>query len=228
MASLRTDSSLSRKWPSTCSAAVLIGAIALATVAAAQIVSPRGFSRNDAARRDKPSDAPSGLGRAVDKADLDAWDISVAPDGGGLPPGSGSAAQGALIWSPRGCADCHGPNGQEGPAPILVEAAGAHSQGECTAGRTREGGHGRIKHFPFAPLIFDFIRRAMPYDRPGRLSNDEVYALTAFLLFRNGIIEETDVMDAKSLAHVQMPHRAEYSPPPPWKPGSRRAFTIVP
>jgi len=68
----------------------------------------------------------------------------------------------------------------------------------------------------------------MPYDRPGRLSNDEVYALTAFLLFRNGIIEETDVMDAKSLAHVQMPYRADYSPSPPWKPGSRRAFTIVP
>lgn len=231
MASLRTDSSRFLKWPSTCSAAVLVGAIAFATVAGAQIVSPRGFGRNDAARRDKPSGAPSGLGRPVEKADLDAWDISVAPDGGGLPPGSGSAAQGALIWAPRGCSDCHGPNGQEGPAPILVEGAAAHSRVEGTAARSPEEGnavHSRIKHFPFAPLIWDFIHRAMPYDRPGRLSNDEVYALTAFLLFRNGIIQETDVMEAKSLSRVQMPYRADYSPPPPWKPGSRRAFTILP
>ena len=230
MASLRTDSSRWRKWPSTSSAGVLVGVIAFASVAGAQIVAPRGFGRHDAARRDKPSDAPSGLGRPVMKEDLDAWDISISPDGSGLPPGSGSATQGALIWSPRGCADCHGPNGQEGPAPILVEGTAAHRRVEGTASLIAQGTtvHSRIKHFPFAPLIWDFIRRAMPYDRPGRLTNDEVYALTAFLLFRNGIIEDTDVMDAKSLPRVQMPHRAEYSPPPPWKPGSRRAFTIVP
>jgi cytochrome c len=87
----------------------------------------------------------------------------------------------------------------------------------------------RIKRFPFAPLIWDFMRRAMPYDRPGRLTNDEVYALTAYLLFRNGIIEETDVLDAKSLARIQMPHRAEYTPPPPWRPsGAPRMFKILP
>ena len=213
MASLRTDSSRSRKWWSTSSAGVLVAAIAFATGAGAQIESPRGFARNDAARRAKPSTAPSGLGHPIEKDELEAWDISIAPDGDGLPPGSGSATQGALLWSPRGCADCHGPNGQEGPAPILVEGTAARS---------------RIKRFPFAPPIWDFIRRAMPYDRPGRLSNDEVYALTAFLLFRNGIIQDTDIMDAKSLSSVRMPYRADYSPPPPWKPGSRRAFTIVP
>ena len=213
MALLRTDLSQSRKWRNISSAGVLVAALAFATLAWAQIESPRGFSRNDAARRAKPSTAPSGLGHPVEKDELEAWDISIAPDGEGLPAGSGSATQGALIWSPRGCADCHGPNGQEGPAPILVDGPNARS---------------RIKRFPFAPLIWDFMRRAMPYDRPGRLSNDEVYALTAFLLFRNGIIQDTDVMDAKSLSRVQMPYRADYSPPPPWKPGSRRAFTIVP
>jgi cytochrome c len=200
------------KWLNTFSAGLLVGAIAFATVVDAQ---RKGFSRDDAALRTKPPGTPSGLGRPIEKGELDEWDISIAPDGGGLPPGSGSAAQGAVLFTPRGCTDCHGPNGYEGPAPILVEDSPAHPA--------------RIKQMPFPSLIWDFIRRAMPYDRPGRLSNDEVYALTAFLLFRNGIIQETDVMDAKSLARVQMPHRAEYMPPPPWKPrSSPRAFTITP
>ena len=74
-------------------------------------------------------------------------------------------------------------------------------------------------------MIWDFIHRAMPYDRPGRLTADEAYALTAFLLFRNGIIQEDDVMDAKSLPKVQMPHRNKYKPPvEPWKPGTKGLF----
>lgn len=211
MALRRMDSSRLPKWLITASAALLVGAIAFTTRADAQ---RRGFSRDDAALRTKPPGTPSGLGRLVKKDELAAVDISIAPDGGGLPPGSGSAAQGALLFAPRGCSDCHGPNGYEGPAPVLVEF-GTHEA--------------RIRDFPFAPLIWDFIRRAMPYDRPGRLSNEEVYALTAFLLFRNGIIQETDVMDAKSLPRVQMPERAAYTPPPVWTPtNQRRAFTITP
>ena len=85
-----------------------------------------------------------------------------------------------------------------------------------------------VQYWPFAPSIWDFIRRAMPYNRPGRLTADEVYALTAFLLFRNGIIQEDDVMDAKSLPKVQMPHRGEYKVPEPWKPGTRRGFSLQP
>jgi cytochrome c len=85
-----------------------------------------------------------------------------------------------------------------------------------------------IAYFPFAPMIWDYIHRAMPYDRPGRLTADECYALTAFLLFKNGIIQEDDVMDAKSLPTVQMPHRAEYREPAPWKPGTARGFKILP
>jgi cytochrome c len=79
-------------------------------------------------------------------------------------------------------------------------------------------------------MIWDFVNRAMPYDRPGRLTADEVYALTAFLLFRNGIIQEEDVMDAKSLPTVQMPHRSKYKAPrPPWTPGTPRGFqNLVP
>jgi cytochrome c len=76
-------------------------------------------------------------------------------------------------------------------------------------------------------MIWDFIHRAMPYDRPGRLTNDEAYALTAFLLFRNGIIEEADVMDASSLPRVQMPHRSAYTVPEPWKPGTHKGMQVL-
>lgn len=82
-----------------------------------------------------------------------------------------------------------------------------------------------IAYWPFAPPIWDYIHRAMPYDRPGHLTADEVYALVAFLLYRNGIIQEGDVMDAKSLPTVQMPHRAEYKGPAPWTPATPRGFT---
>ena len=82
--------------------------------------------------------------------------------------------------------------------------------------------------WPFAPTIWGYIHRAMPYDRPGHLTVDEVYGLTAFLLHRNGIIEEDDVMDADTLPAVQMPHRADYTVPEPWTPGTPRGFHIVP
>src|SRR5262249_37796234 len=151
MALRRTHSSRLPKSLITYSACLLVATIAFATAVSAQ---RKGFSRDDAALREKPSGTPSGLGRLVEKDELEAWAISIAPDGQGLPAGSGTAAQGALLFAPRGCSDCHGPNGYEGPAPVLVES-GAHSA--------------RIRQFPFAPLIWDFIRRAMPYDRPGRL-----------------------------------------------------------
>lgn len=160
------------------------------------------------------SQSPSGLGRPLSKAELQAWDISIRPDGAELPSGSGNATQGALAFTLRGCSDCHGPTAKEGPAPVLV----------TTDAQPRGG----IRRWPFAPTIWDFIHRAMPYDRPGRLTADEVYSLVAFLLFRNGIIQEDDVMDAKSLPRVQMPYRADYTPPPEWTPSTPRRFKILP
>jgi len=163
------------------------------------------------------SPSPSGLGRAPTRAELQAWDISIGPDGAELPPGTGNATQGALVFTQRGCSGCHGPTGKEGPAPILVERKLVPADNYYP-----------IQYFPYAPMIWDYIHRAMPYDRPGRLTSDEAYALTAFLLYRNGIIQEDDVMDAKSLPKVQMPHRAEYREPAPWKPGTPRGFNNVP
>ena len=85
-----------------------------------------------------------------------------------------------------------------------------------------------IRHWPFAPSIWDYIRRAMPYDRPGTLTVDEVYAVPAFLLYRNDLISEEHVLDAQSLPLVQMPARATYQMPPPWTPETPRGFEIVP
>jgi cytochrome c len=141
-------------------------------------------------------------------------DISIGPDGAELPAGSGTATQGALVFTQRACSTCHGPTGVEGPANELVGGKPSPSSSYFP-----------INHWPYATMIWDFIHRAMPYDRPGRLTADEAYALTAFLLFRNGIIQEDDVMDAKSLPKVQMPHRAAYKPPAePWKPGTKGLF----
>jgi S-disulfanyl-L-cysteine oxidoreductase SoxD len=161
--------------------------------------------------------SPSGLGRSATRAELLAWDLSVGPDGLELQPGSGNVSQGTLVFTQRGCSDCHGPNGKEGPAPILVG-------GKVTPGTNTFP----IVFWPFAPPIWDYINRAMPYNRPGRLTADETYSLMAFLLFKNGIIQEDDIMDAKSLPRVQMPHRGEYKVPAPWTPATPRPFKIEP
>jgi cytochrome c len=163
------------------------------------------------------------LGRPATQEELHQPDAAISPDGDGLPPGSGTPAQGAMTYVARGCGRCHGPTLKEGPAPNLVgPRRPSNSMGH------EEGGNwpGRgITNFPFAPLVFSIIRQAMPLDRQGYLTADEVYSLIAFLLNRNGIIQEDDVMDAKSLPRVVMPSRDTYAPPPfsEWKPGMRRA-----
>ena len=159
--------------------------------------------------------SPSGLGRPPTAAEL--RDGLVGPDGADLPQGSGTAVEGALVFAGRGCTTCHGPTGTEGPSVALV------------GGRvTSFSNYWPISHWPFAPTIWDYIRRVMPYDRPGILTVDEAYAVTAFLLYRNGIIGEHDTMDARSLAAVEMPHRDDYQRPEPWTPDTPRGFEIVP
>ena len=159
--------------------------------------------------------APSGLGRPLTAAERS--DVIVGPDGADLPTGSGNAAEGALVFARRGCAECHGPTGAEGPSISLV--------GGAVTTRTN---YWPIRHWPFAPSIWDYIRRVMPYDRPGILTDDEAYAVTAFLLYRNDIISEEDVMDAQTLPLVQMPRRGDYAAPGPWTPETRRGFQIEP
>ena len=118
------------------------------------------------------------------------------PDGTGLPPGSGTAAQGAPIYAQK-CAACHGESGKGGTAAALVGGQPVSNAIETTK---------TIANFwPYASTLFDFTRRAMPWNKPRTLTNDEVYALTAYILALNKIIGESDVMNAQTLPKVQMP-----------------------
>jgi S-disulfanyl-L-cysteine oxidoreductase SoxD len=137
------------------------------------------------------------LGNPVSPSDLAAWDIFVMPDGTGLPPGSGTSAQGAPIFKQK-CAACHGENGEGGIAGPLV---GGPPRASLDGGKTI------ANYYPYATTIFDYVRRAMPYTQPRSLTDQEVYALTAYLLARNKIIGENDTMNAESLPKVQMPNR---------------------
>jgi S-disulfanyl-L-cysteine oxidoreductase SoxD len=134
-----------------------------------------------------------GLGKPVSEADLAIWDISVGPDGKGLPPGSGTPAQGAAIFAQK-CEACHGKGGQGGTNAMLINPPGKSDRNMAT-------------YVPNATTVFDFTRRAMPWPQPKSLTNDEVYALTAFILAGNKIIGENDTMNAETLPKVQMPNR---------------------
>jgi S-disulfanyl-L-cysteine oxidoreductase SoxD len=141
----------------------------------------------------------AGIGRPATPEEIKAQDMTVLPSGKGLPPGKGTAKEGAAIYAAN-CAMCHGTTGKEGGplAPKLV--------GNTTYER------GPVTSWPFATSIWDYINRAMPRYNERVFTPDQVYAVTAFLLFRSGIIKETDVMDAKSLAEVQMPNRNGWVP----------------
>ena len=144
-----------------------------------------------------------GLGEPISSEDIAAWDITIMPDGSGLPPGSGTAAQGEPIYAEK-CAACHGPNGEGGLNARLV--GGEPLTNGIDTGKT-------IANFwPYATTIFDFTRRAMPWLQPRTLTDDEVYALTAYMLAINDIIDEDEVMNAETLPQVHMPNRDGFIP----------------
>jgi mono/diheme cytochrome c family protein len=142
-----------------------------------------------------------GLGQKITESDIAAWDISILPDGTGLPPGSGTALKGAPIFAQK-CAACHGENGKGGPNGAAM--AGAPPPKAIDSPKTVGNFWG------YSTTVFDFIRRAMPFQAPRTLSNDEVYALVAYILSLNKIIGETDVMNADTLAKVKMPNRDNF------------------
>jgi S-disulfanyl-L-cysteine oxidoreductase SoxD len=147
------------------------------------------------------------LGRTPTEAEVKAWDHAVGPEGKELPAGSGSAVEGAKVFAAK-CSFCHGRNA-EGifPWPRLAGGVGTLN----TPTPIRSSG----SYLPYATTIWDFINRAMPRDAEGTLSPSEVYAVTAFILFKNGIIKETDVLDKKSLVEVKMPNRDGFFPTTP-------------
>lgn len=140
------------------------------------------------------------FGTPISEADVAAWNIDIrTPDGQGLPSGRGSVAQGRQVYAAK-CVACHG-----------VDAKGGAVYGTMVGGIGSFKGAPRVltpgSMYPYAPILFDYMRRSMPMDRPQTLTNDEVYALSAYLLNLNGLVPADAVMDAQSLPRVQMPNR---------------------
>jgi cytochrome c len=137
--------------------------------------------------------------------DIAAWDISISPDGAGLPSGSGTAKQGEVIYATK-CASCHGEKGAGNPNGPVSDV----SAGPLVGGLGTLAGNRGVSYWPYPTIIFDYVRRAMPWGAPKSLTDQEVYSLTAYLLQLNGIIGEADVMNAQTLPKVQMPNRDNF------------------
>ncbi len=146
-----------------------------------------------------------GVGRAPTPDEIRQWAISVRPDGKGLPAGSGTAAEGKEIYATR-CSRCHGAHGEGRDSVPLVGGRGTLNT--ATPLKTVES------YWPYATTLFDYVNRAMPFDKPGTLTTNQVYALTAYVLLLGGIIPENAVIDAKTLPKVQMPNREGFVPDP--------------
>jgi len=149
-----------------------------------------------------------GIGRPATQEEIAARDIDVGPDGAGLPPGRGTAADGAPIYAAR-CAGCHGKTGTEGPNDALV---GRIPGDAFPFARDPKAPKTIGSYWPYATTVFDYIRRAMPPDKPGSLTDGEVYNLTAYLLALNELIPADASVDAASLPKVKMPARDKFKP----------------
>ena len=148
-----------------------------------------------------------GFGQPATAEEIAGWNIDIAPDGAGLPPGSGTVQQGMEIFDRLG-AKCHGAKGEGGEGgPPLVGGIGSLN----TDAPVKTVG----SYWPYATTLYDYIHRAMPADNPQSLTPDEVYALCAYLLYLNGIVPQDAVMDAQTLPQVVMPNHAGFTSPDP-------------
>lgn len=141
---------------------------------------------------------PHGFGRPATPEEIKGWNIDISPDGAGLPPGRGGVAQGEAIFAAK-CAACHGPNGEGKPMVRLVGGIGTlrDKKPVKTVG----------SYWPYATTLFDYVRRAMPLNAPQSLSPDEVYAVSAYVLFLSGIVPQDATLDADTLPKIKMPNR---------------------
>jgi cytochrome c len=148
------------------------------------------------------ADAPN-LGRVASPEEVNRGDLIITPIGENLPAGSGSVAEGAMVYAGK-CVACHGADGEGGPMDRLVGGIG--SIGSDNPIKTVSS------YWPYATTVFDYVRRAMPANAPQSLTNDEVYAVTAYLLSIDGIIDDDAVMNAETLPQVEMPNRDGFIP----------------
>src|SRR5438067_13845672 len=158
----------------------------------------------------RPAGTPSPkFGEPVAAQQLTGFDISIPPSGAGLPPGSGTARDGLKVYEAK-CLACHGAKGAGKPADALAGGVGSLA----TKAPVRTVG----SYWPYATTLFDYVRRAMPITNPLSLTDDEVYAVSAYLLNLNGVIGPNDTMNAQTLAKVEMPNKNGFIPFPRWPP----------
>src|ERR1700704_391510 len=144
------------------------------------------------------------LGKPISPEDLASWDISIGPDGAGLPPGGGTAKQGEEVFTAK-CQACHGAKGAGQPNDRLVGGQGS-LPGDKPPVKTVGS------FWPYATTLFDYVRRAMPYVESKTLKPDETYAVVAYILNLNGIVGDTDPINAQTLPNVKMPNRDGFVP----------------
>ncbi len=161
----------------------------------------------DASPDDPAAAEPFGFGSPASDAFVAALDLDVRPDGAGLPEGSGSVAEGRRVYLAK-CAACHGPTGTEGPNDRLV----GREPSDFSFGRDRRAVRTVGNYWPWASTVFDYVRRAMPFDAPGSLDPDEVYAAVAYVLYLNEVIPDDAVLDATSLPRIVMPAQDRFYP----------------
>jgi cytochrome c len=151
------------------------------------------------------------------------WDIAISPTGKELPQGHGTAKEGEAVFVSKGCGGCHGASGSGGHAPTLIKSTGEQhvAATTCLAPCVNDANAMAI-HSPFATTIWDYINRGMPLGKEGSLKPDEVYALTAYILYKNNVIKDDEVLNAESLPKVKMPNRDGFALPPQWKHGEPR------
>jgi len=163
-----------------------------------------------------------GVGRTPTPDELRAMDISIGPTGDELPVGHGSAKEGATIFQAKGCAGCHGKAGAGAMAPELQSNKGQDLP-VWERGRGKSGWMILPLTAPYATIVWDYIHRGMPLGKEGSLTADEVYSLTAYLLFLNKVIPEDQILDKESLPKVKMPMASDdYGRLPDWKHGAPR------
>jgi mono/diheme cytochrome c family protein len=139
------------------------------------------------------------LGKTAASEEIASWDISIGPDGAGLPPGSGTPQQGEQVYLAK-CVACHGEKGAGKPNDQLVGGQGSLAPGQAAVKTVGS-------YWPYATTLFDYVRRAMPLNESKSLRDDEVYAVVAYILQLNGVIAENDTIDAQTLPKVRMPNR---------------------
>jgi len=157
------------------------------------------------------------VGAPLSQEEIKSFDMIVGPEGKELPPGKGTVKEGADLFAKR-CAACHGPNGQGGAVQKLVLGG----PGNPKLAPFKDTEKSAVSYYPYPTIAWDYINRAMPANKPGSLTPDEVYSLVAFLYYRNGIIQETEVMDKASLLKVQMPNRDGFVPAKPVYPPAKK------